>query len=244
MAQIDLKNATIKIKDGYPVGGPSTSGQFLVNNAGGYANGSTTMTIDTGNGVIQTGDLFTVVGSSGIHRVTAHVETLGATTSITFTPGLVGGVVDNAIISFQNHELEVKIGEGNLTWTEKKNMIYTKDRGKLSTVREGDQEPVEVKLDFIWEFLKAVSGSAVPTIEDVLKKRGEAALWVSSSADPCEPYAVKVEVVHIPPCGGVQKETVLITDFRYEELAHDLRQAQVSVSGKANVVEPTVTRSA
>ena len=240
MAQIDLKNATITIKDGYAISGPN----FLVNNAAGYSAGATTMLIDTGTATLQVGDVFQVAGETGspIHYISAATGT--PTTSITFTPALAGSVADNAVITVLPHQLEVKIGEGNLTWTEKKNMIYTKDRGKLSTVREGDEEPVEVKLEFIWEFLRGIGTSPIPTISDALKKRGAASVWVSSAADLCEPYAVKLEVLHTPPCGGIQKELVVITDFRYEELSHDLRQAQVSAYGKANVKEATVTRFA
>ncbi len=121
--------------------------------------------------------------------------------------------------------------------------MYTKDRGKLSDVKLGDEEPMEVKLDFTWVFLKADSG-ATPTIEDVLKQRGEASSWVSSSSDLCEPYAVDLEIVYTPPCSGVDPEVYLLPDFRYEDLSHDFKQGQVSVSGKCNSKEATITRAA
>lgn len=138
--------------------------------------------------------------------------------------------------------LEVKIGDGNLTYSEKRNIEYVKDKGVLDTVREGDEEPVDIKFDFTWEFLKAVTSSGAPTVEDVLKNVGEASTWVTSSDDPCEPFAVDLEIEYAPVCDGVDPEYIRFNDFRYEELAHDMRQGQVSASGKANITQAIITR--
>jgi hypothetical protein len=80
----------------------------------------------------------------------------------------------NAVINFKSggtgsnvKTLEVKIGEGNITWTEKRNMEYTLDRGQLDTVREGDEVPVDVKIDLVYEFLTVglhQLGSVLPAI--------------------------------------------------------------------------------
>jgi hypothetical protein len=240
MAQIDLKNCDIYIEDGYA---GSVTGTSLVNNMSGYMSGATTMLIDGSTGAVTTGDRFTVAGDTVVHTVTSHSETLGNTTSVTFSPALGASVVDGAALTWLKHQLRIKIGEGNMQWTEKRNVVYTKDRGRLDTAKLGDEEPVEVKLDFTWEFLTADTDE-IPTIEDVLKKRGEAADWVNSSDDLCEPYAVDIVIVYTPPCTGVDKEIYLLQDFRYEELGHDFKQGQVSVSGKCNITEPIVTRAA
>ena len=140
-------------------------------------------------------------------------------------------------------QLTLKIGEGNLTWTEKQPRKYVKDRGVLDTVVDDDQEGVDLRFDLIWEFLRASSGSGTPTPHDALKKRGEASAFVSTDSDACAPYAVDIEVTHVPPCAGVQTETVLFSDFRFETLEQDLRNGTLSVSGMCNITEPTVTRS-
>jgi len=140
--------------------------------------------------------------------------------------------------------LEVKIGEGNLTYDEKRNINYVLNRSVLDTVKEGDEEPMDVRFDFTWEFLKAVSttGAGTPTIEDVLKQRGEASAWVSSSSDPCEPFAVDVEVHYVPPCGGELDEVITLPDFRYTSLAHDLRAGTVAVTGQCNATQAVDVR--
>ena len=47
-----------------------------------------------------------------------------------------------------------------------------------------------------------------------------------------------------PPCGGVQKETITLQFFRYEELQHNFKDAQVAIKGKCNALEALVARSA
>lgn len=137
--------------------------------------------------------------------------------------------------------VEVKIGEGNLTYSEKRAITYVKDRGRLDTCKLGDEDPVEVSLNFTWEFLRAASGGT-PTVEEAFKKIGEAEGWESSSADPCEPYAVDVVVAYVPPCAA-DYEVIVLEDFRWESLDHDLKTGQVAVKGNCNVLQATVTHT-
>ena len=155
----------------------------------------------------------------------------------------------DAILSIKDGaaaSIDVKIGEGNFTYTERRTIEYTLDRGLLDEVREGDEVPVDISLDFVWEFITggAVSG-AQPSVEDALKRIGAAAAWVSTDTDSCRPYAVDLLITHTPGCTGssTPTETITISDFRYEQLAHDLRAGTVSVTGRANVTQATVVRS-
>jgi hypothetical protein len=144
------------------------------------------------------------------------------------------------------NEIDIKIGEGNFTYTEARNIEYTLDRGLLDEVREGDEIPVDVSFDFVWEFITNGTGSGVvPSIEDALKQKAAAAAWVSTDADGCRPYAVDLELVNSVNCGSSSNpiETITIQDFRYESLDHDLRAGTVAVSGRANVTEADAVRS-
>jgi len=142
------------------------------------------------------------------------------------------------------NEIEIKIGEGTLTYDEKRIMEYVRNRQLLDSVREGDQEPMDVSFEFKWEQLRAVStsGAGTPTLEDALKQRGEAAAWVSTSDDICEPYCVDIEIINTPDCGSEIAETIILPDFRYESLGHDVKAGVVSVSGRCNATEAIVTR--
>ena len=77
---------------------PTTAG--AVNLTAGYVAGTTTMVIDGITGAITTGTWFKVAGDNTPQQVTAHTESTGDTTGITFTPGLKADVVNNAVITF------------------------------------------------------------------------------------------------------------------------------------------------
>ncbi len=148
----------------------------------------------------------------------------------------------NAVLKIKDggsNNIEVILGEGNFTWTENVERIYELDRGQLDDVVNGDEQPLEVSMDFKWLQIKAVSGGAA-TIEDALKKRGGAASWVSADSDACRPYAVDLELTHTPTCEDGPKEVVTFPDFRYESLSHDLKEGTCSCSGKCNATEPTI----
>jgi len=70
----------------------------VINNAAGYAKGTTVVTVDSFTGAVTTGAWITIDGDDQPLRITAHSETLGTTTSITFTPALKADVADNAVV--------------------------------------------------------------------------------------------------------------------------------------------------
>lgn len=84
---------------------------FVVNNAPGYVKGDSVMTVGTGTGAVKNGAIFRVAGDAKWHRVTAHSETLGNTTSITFSPPLYSTVAHAAAITFGGQG-EVNNGAG------------------------------------------------------------------------------------------------------------------------------------
>jgi hypothetical protein len=49
-------------------------------------------------------------------------------------------------------------------------------------------------------------------------------------------------VVYDPPCGSEDNENYVFPDFRYESLEFNLQDATISVGGRCNATEPTVTR--
>jgi hypothetical protein len=138
--------------------------------------------------------------------------------------------------------ITAKIGDGNLTFSEKRTIQYVKDRGLLDTVREGDQEPVDVKLEVQWIFIKGDSADANPiSMHDAIKGVGSASAWVSSATDACAPYAVDLKITYVP-CGTEDDEVILLPDFRWESMDYDPKAGTISVSGKCNVVAATTTR--
>jgi len=241
MARIELRNTKVYIEDGF-------AGTALVNNAANYVAADVTMLIDSQvtnsvpSTVVPVGARF-VIGAV-THTVTAKLpaDNTGPTTSITFSPPLAGAVADNDEITFISQRLEIKIGEGDISWTEAREFIYDLDRDKLDTVRQGADQPVSAEMSFTYEWVKSQSGQPMTPVE-ALKGIGPASQWVSSSADLCEPYAVNIRVRHCPPCGGAQDEDVVFPDFRWESLDFSLADASISVSGQCNVTEVESARA-
>jgi len=245
MARIELRDATIRIKDGL-------SGTALVNEPSTPpAATDTEFDIDTVslNSAVTTqvpiGARFTLTGETvtQVHTVTDRTPSTGATTNIDFSPALGAGTYANDdTVTFLNQQIEVKMGDGNLVWTVNREFEYLLDRGNLDTVREGDQQPLDVTLDSVYEFITTGTSETI-TPFDALNGTGGASEWVSSSSDPCEPYAVDLEVDHVPPCGGAETETTLLPDFRYDTFEADLSASTLSMTGRCNAVKPTLTRT-
>jgi len=197
-----------------------------------------TQTAITGDGTNLTGGVGTGVS---VTEDTKGVTGTG-TTSLVITPGLVVATAVSGSVTFGGRRLEVKIGEGNLNYTENTPREYLKNRGLLDTVRDADEEPMDVTFDFTWEFLSAVGSSATPTVKEALNQAGEASTWVSTSSDLCEPYCVNIEIYYAPACGGENTELIELVEFRKETLEHNIRDSQLSCAGKCNVKEATETR--
>lgn len=246
MAKIELKHCTIRFKDGF-------SGTAVIDGTTPPADSDTSLTIGepsvnhpTGNSVIPIGARFTVENIDQVYTVTARTpdDTTGPTTAITFTPALAtadGIPSDEDVITFAAQELSIKVGDGNLTYTLSKNFEYDLDRGVLDTVREGDEAPMDVNLDMVYEHITTGTSEKL-TPMDVLRNAGDASEWVTSSTDACEPYAIDLEVEHTPPCAGGQKELTLFPDFRADSKEVDLDGATISLTGRCNATEPTYTR--
>lgn len=137
--------------------------------------------------------------------------------------------------------IDVKVGEGSLDYTEKRQVDLVKSRGVLDTVRENEQQGMEVTLLFIWEHVVSYSGEAT-TVEEALKRTGPAASWTSASADTLSPYCVNLEIIYTPVCSGVKSEVFIFPMFHYTELAHNLKDGTISCKGTCNANVPYITR--
>ena len=244
MARIELRDCTIRLKDGL-------SGTAVINEGAPAAN-DTDVNIAPANlntddvDLVPIGARFTVntVNNTTIYVVTARTPVnTSPTTNIEFTPIWGANTPANAdVITFAPQQIDIKIGEGNLTYTEAKEYEYLLDRGVLDTVKEGDEQPLEVSLEFVYEYVTTGTSEAISPV-DALKQKGGANEWVSSSADLCEPFCVDMEIDHEVPCGTNQDELTVLPEFRYDSLEFNLQDATIAVAGRCNATEATITRS-
>lgn len=169
---------------------------------------------------------------------------VGATNSIDINPVLAIALTGGEAITFGPQILNIKLGEGNFTYDENREIEYLRDRGLMDTYREGDEQPMDISFDFTWEFLTSLSGAGTPTFEDALKQQGAASDWVSSNtADPCASYVVDIEIINAPACGSILAEVIRLPQFFYTQLSHDSDAAQVSVTGQCNATKAVITRT-
>jgi hypothetical protein len=180
--------------------------------------------------------------TSGITTTAAQLKTAieadsdaNALVTVTFAETSGTGIVNaETKVTLDGQEvITVKLGEGNCTFTEHKNRVFTKDRGSLDTVKNDDDEPLDLSFDSTWEWIKADTGGTA-TLKDVLEQRGEASAWVSTADDDCQPYCIDVELWNAPGCGSADDEILMFEEFYYENIDHDLRDGTLSLSGRCN----------
>ncbi len=244
MARIELRDCIIRFKDGLSGSALATAPAELDVDVD-----ITVPVLNTADpDLVPVGARFTIDGETVeiVHTVSARTPpAAGPTTNIVFTPALGAGTyvsVGERTLTFLPQQLEIKIGDGNITYTENRNYEYMLDRGDLDTVREGDEVPLDVRLECTYEHITTGTSELISPM-DALKCVGDAAEWVSSSDDPCEPYAIDIEVEHVADCGSAQKETTLFPDFRPDSKEVNFKDATISLTGKCNVIEPVVTRT-
>lgn len=138
--------------------------------------------------------------------------------------------------------LQIKVGDGTVTYSEKKPREFLLERGQIDTVRDGDEVPMDLSFQLAWEFLTGAPADTVPTPEDALKKRGDASSWTSSNPDTCQPYSVDLVALRTPVCVTEVIELYTFQMFYYEDLTHDFKAGTISCSGRCNSFEPLVQR--
>jgi hypothetical protein len=248
MARIQLRDTTIYFQDGF-------SATATVDDVAGIVDTDTDINIDPvtdangplGVDIIPVGARFTVdAGDGTVYTVTARTpaDGLSATTNIVWTPAVNAANVtaDGGGLTFLPQRLEIKIGEGDVAWSETKEYIYDRDRDVLDTVRQGQDQPMSVDMNFTFEYVTASTANP-PTPADALNNDGLASEWTSSSADQCEPYAIDIVILHCVPCGTDEDQEITLPDFRNESLDFSIADASVATSGQCNATRATVVRS-
>ncbi len=211
----------------------------------GFAIGATTIVVDGFTGKVPDNSRVTI--GSAEYTVTSTVESTGNTVNMVLSPALTAVVADNAPVNVFGTFLRIKVGDGTITWSEKKPREFKMDRGILDQVRNADEVPMDVSFQLMYEELTASNPSTdPPTPEDALKRRGAAAAWVNANTeDPCAPFCINIRLDHTPPnCTSLDIERVILPMFYYEDLQHDPKAGMISCTGKCNETEATVTRIA
>jgi len=263
MAQIDIKEATVKIFDGTLgtatlAGADADGGNVYTAKSKHIGSDKISVTHVKAAGTVTLSVVVTdreivvnlattsgTVTSTGADVKTAIEAAAAAaalvTVAITGTGLGLGAAVAKTTLDGQK-VLSVKIGEGNLTYSEKRPVEFKRDRGALDTVKNADEEPIDVSLDATWEWLSSESGATTPTIEEALKNSGAAVAWVTTADDTCQPYCVDIEVWNAAGCAVAEDELIVLEEYYYENLDHDLREGTIAMSGRCNRTQASLRR--
>ena len=158
-----------------------------------------------------------------------------------FCPSPRGGTyLDGGAVTFYPQNLDIKIGEGNITYTEHNEYEYLKDRGNLDTVKEGDEVPMDVKLGGVFEHITQGTSEPVGPM-DAIKGIGGASEWVS--ARPIRVSRTACDVGSCTPrlaARAERKRHLPRLPLGNREINY--KDSTISITGKCKAIEPIVTR--
>jgi hypothetical protein len=200
-------------------------------------------------GNVSTNTLTSVATSLTGGAQTAAIVTNqdGLTTwNVTFTPAIASGSVpaDDDVITWLPQRIFARIDDGaDFSYTESYDPQIDTERGFLSNAREGTEQPMTVSTAFVWDWFRASTGGDV-TFYEALNQLGEAASWITTAADPCEPYAVDLFLFDRPDCGSEQAEVYFFRNFMKTSVSPGLSSASVSLEGRCVAVRPDISRVA
>lgn len=264
MAVIDIKNATVTFCDGrlatLTIGSSTAAVTYndISKHRGtrtairvrhvnpGTNNAALAVTVSGTDITVNLATNGSAVATSTANQVKTAVDAYPAAAAlVTTVSGGAGTAIAAAYASLATgaRTVAIKVGEGNLTYSEKKTRQYIPDRGTLDGVRNADEEPMDVSLDIVWEFLIAETSSGTPTPREALLKIGEASSWASTNTDACSIYCIDVEIENDANCASSQdREFIMLEEFHWESLSQDLKAGTIKLSGKCNRTEAALYR--
>jgi len=136
-------------------------------------------------------------------------------------------------------EVYLKIGEGTLTFTEARPLIYTTDRGRLDEMMLDTPVPMAVTIDTTWIRIGSrttehdadgSTATTTPTVDLVQAALYGDSPYVSVDADADRPHAVDVVITYLTG-GGTSTTTITLESFRVESLAFDLSAGTMAITG-------------
>ncbi len=138
-------------------------GAWVIEFTGALGNAPQALLVGNGTNLVGTTKTVTVASTqTGVVPIGS-----GVTTAIVFAPALGADTYSaTAALTFMPQLLEIKIGDGDLKYSENSQYHYDLDRGLLDVVRDGDDVPMDVNLNFTWVYTKSGTGQCL-TVEQV-----------------------------------------------------------------------------
>lgn len=118
--------------------------------------------------------------------------------------------------------ITLTLDTGDLSWEETDNLNVVRDRGDLSGLTKGDEEPVTGSFSIKFQQFIKQSFEADPTAYEALKNIGAAASWATTDPNNCGTFATRI-IFEIASCVAGESseritfEKVHLTKNNFEE---------------------------
>ncbi len=133
--------------------------------------------------------------------------------------------------------------EGNLNWSETSDIKVIKDRGSLSHMRLGEEEPVAFSFSIHYKYsIRSGVGEPLSPYE-CFHRLGGAAAWVSAS--PCgDVFTVNLRFTMADPCSTGKPETIIFREVPLPNISFEEgdESNELSFEGFAFHTRPRIYR--
>lgn len=133
----------------------------------------------------------------------------------------------------------VVLDEGDLRFTVHRNKINILDRGTLSHMRKGDEQPVDVSwtckfIDF------GIQSGATSSVYDILTQTGTASAYTGTNTDEGDVYTTDLVFTITAPDAGTEVVTFTLFAIDTIEFAEGDEYNTLTVTGTAFITEPSI----
>lgn len=143
-----------------------------------------------------------------------------------------------------SNEITLVIEEGDTAWSESHPVRNISDRGNLSHMRQGNQEPVTgtFTLKFV-EIIKQ-TGASDPTPYEALKGVGAASGWATTNDDGGDVYTTDIDLEIVNPVSGEDNERHTLSKVHVTKI--DFKEADeydtLAFEFQAYEIAPTIAK--
>ena len=141
------------------------------------------------------------------------------------------------------NSVTIAVEEGDLTFSNKQNVDNILDRGSLSHMREGEEEPVTGSFSVHFIQLIKAGGDSDPELQEIASFTGAAASWVSTNDDNGDVKTIDLLFEIVNPDSGLENERITFTKVRF--LSWDLEEGRpnkLSVEFQAFITRPAIAK--
>lgn len=142
------------------------------------------------------------------------------------------------------HEIVLEVEEGDLNYSEASNIVNVLDRGRLSHMRPGNQEPVRVSFSIKYRYAIAVGLEPLSPYE-VLHRQAGAVAWTTTNDDGGDVFTLDLQfTIRNPGANPAADEKIWLRKVPLPGISFEEGDEfdKMSFDGQAFVTQPAFDR--